>query len=200
MLGLPGGQRSCLSVIIANGDALMLDRRRRHSAHSISIGLGGGAARPILDDVCFGCRNGDPDGRVDAAVVRSVGGKFRLEYPAGQRSLRDRQSGRGRRFGCASTLRMASIAFFDYDAEAGDYDVKVVDSSKQVRILTRGWRTIGRLGWSPDGKEVWMSAGRPGENPLLTADRSRRQRSAVMAQLPELHAGAPRPSRPMDRC
>ena len=172
-LGLPTGK---VLSINGSGEALMLTGRGTPGT-LMRIGLGGGAGRPILAEVSDGCWG--PDGS-SIAVVRSVSGKFRLEYPIGNVLFESEV-----RPPVWPRINPAdgTIAFFDYDTEVGDYGLKVVDSSKQVRLLSRGWRTIGRLSWSPDGKEIWMSGGRPGESPLLTAI-TRDGKERMMAQLP----------------
>lgn len=172
-LGLPQGK--VLSVN-AKGEALMLTGDGE-SGTLIRIDLGGGAARPVLDNVSGAVWG--PDGS-SIAVVRAVANINRLEYPIGTVL----HQGEGRPF---ATVRVnpvdSSVAFFDFDSEVGDFDLKTVDASKQVKLLSRGWRTVGRLAWSPDGKEVWISATRPGENPVLTAV-TMQGKERTMAQLP----------------
>ena len=182
-LGLPVGR---ILAVNSSGEALIRTGDGQLGT-LVRVGLGGGAARSILNDVS------DAQWGLDGksfAVVRAVAGKFRLEYPVSnvlyESDVRP-----------PVWLRVnpidSTIAFFDYDTEVGDYDLKIVDSSKQVKVLARGWRTIGRLAWSPDGKEVWMSGGRSGENPLLTAV-TRDGKERTLAQLPGfmmLHDVAP---------
>ncbi|HEY3738190.1 MAG TPA: WD40 repeat domain-containing serine/threonine protein kinase [Bryobacteraceae bacterium] len=182
-LGLPSGT---IMGINSSGEAL-IRTGDGETGTLIRIGLGGGAARSVLNDV-FEAKWG-PDGD-SIAVVRAVDGKPRLEYPIGTLLYQTEM-----RPPCWVRVHPSSgmVAFFDYDTEVGDYDLKTVDSSRQVKTLSRGWRTVGRLAWSPDGKEVWMSAGRPGENPWLTAV-TREGVERTMAQLPGfmlLHDVAP---------
>jgi Tol biopolymer transport system component len=100
------------------------------------------------------------------AVVRTIGGKHRLEYPVGtvlyendvRPPIAPRVSGDGK-----------LVAFFDYDAEVGDYSLCVVGLDQPRRVLSRGWRAIGSLHWSPRGDEIWFSAGQPGSDPALYA-------------------------------
>ena len=172
-LGLPSGRVLSLN---AKGEALML-LGEGEAGMLIKIDLGGGAPRPVLDNV-FGAVWG-PDGK-SIAVVRAVDNVNRLEYPIG--NVLYQQEGRPFAHVRINPIDGA-VAFFDFDNEVGDYDLKTVDSSKQVKLLSRGWRTVGRLCWSPDGKEVWISAGRPGETPLLTAV-SREGKERTLAQLP----------------
>jgi hypothetical protein len=172
-LGLPAGK---ILSISSNGEALMLTGNGPLGT-LIRIGLGGGAGRPVLDHVSDACWGPDAN---SMAVVRAVGGKFTLEYPVGTVLYQSETRP-------PVCLRISPpegvVAFFDYDPEVGDYDLKIVNASKEVKLLSRGWRTIGRLSWSPDSKEVWISAGRPGETPLLTAV-SRDGKERTMAQLP----------------
>ena len=61
------------------------------------------------------------------------------------------------------------VAFFDFDMEVGDYALCVVGASHPRQVLSRGWRAIGALNWSPDNREIWFSGGQPGGDPALYA-------------------------------
>jgi Tol biopolymer transport system component len=61
------------------------------------------------------------------------------------------------------------VAFFDFDVEVGDYALCVVGPNHPRQLLSRGWRAIGALNWSPDNHEVWFSGGQPGSDPALYA-------------------------------
>ena len=115
--------------------------------------LEGGAPREILD----GVREADwsPDGS-DLAVIRDVGGKDRLEFPAGK-VLREtggyfsnpRFSPRGDR-----------IAFFQHPFKYDDRgEVAVVDLAGKKTVLSEGYWGEEGLAWSPAGDEVMFSAG-----------------------------------------
>jgi hypothetical protein len=124
---------------------------------------GGGAPREVLEGVSGADWGPDQE---SLAVVRAVGGKFHLEYPIGtvlyevdQRPpLMPRVSADGK-----------LVAFFDFDAEVGDYALCVVGPNHPRQVLSRGWRSTGALNWSPDDHEVWFSAGQPGGDPALYA-------------------------------
>jgi Tol biopolymer transport system component len=127
------------------------------------VSFGGGSPREVLEGVSGA--DWGPDGE-SLAVVRAVGGKFRLEYPIGKvlyetekrPPLMPRVSGDGK-----------LVAFFDYDAEVGDYGLCVIGPNHPRQVLARGWRATGALNWSPDNREVWFSGGQPGGDPALYA-------------------------------
>lgn len=127
------------------------------------VPFGGGAPREVLEGVSGA--DWGPDGE-SLAVVRALGGKFRLEYPIGtvlyetekRPPMMPRVSADGK-----------LVAFFDFDVEVGDYALCVVGPNHPRQVLSRGWRAIGALNWSPDNREVWFSGGQPGADPALYA-------------------------------
>jgi eukaryotic-like serine/threonine-protein kinase len=172
-LGLPGGRILAIShagemaILLGNDDVGTLAR----------VPFSGGAPREMLENVSGA--DWSPSGDT-LAVVRAIGGKQRLEYPIGtvlyesevRPPLWPRVSGDGK-----------LVAFFDYDSEVGDYSLCVVGPAQPKRVLSRGWRAVGSLNWSPRGNEIWFSAGQPGSDPVLYAvDLSGTQR--FLAQAP----------------
>lgn len=127
------------------------------------VPFGGGSPRQILEGVSGA--DWGPDGD-SLAVVRAVAGKFRLEYPIGtvlyetdkRPPMTPRVSGDGK-----------LVAFFDFDAEVGDYSLCVIGSNHPKQVLSRGWRSTGALNWSPNNREIWFSGGQPGADPALYA-------------------------------
>jgi len=128
-----------------------------------SVPFSGGAPRELLENVSGA--DWSPGG--DAlAVVRTIGGKHRLEYPVGtvlyetdmRPPLDPRVSADGK-----------LVAFFDYDPEVGDYSLCVIGADQPRRLLSRGWRAVGSLNWSATGDEIWFSAGQPDSDPALYA-------------------------------
>ncbi|MFZ0732568.1 MAG: protein kinase, partial [Candidatus Sulfotelmatobacter sp.] len=113
--------------------------------------LAGGSPRELLSDVRWA--DWDPQGRL--AVVHSVDGKSRIEYPIGTVLY---QSG-----AWISNIRFSpkgdGIAFMDHPALWDNRGtVRIVDLSGHVRTLTHEWDTEGGLAWRPDGKEIWFTA------------------------------------------
>ncbi len=124
---------------------------------------GGGAPREILEDVQFA--DWSPDGR-ELAVVRSVSGHARLEFPIGK-PLHDttgwighpRVSPRGDR-----------IAFIDHPLFNDDGGpVAVVDRAGKKTTLSGNFASARGLAWSPDGSEVWFTAAQVGANRAVYA-------------------------------
>jgi Tol biopolymer transport system component len=114
--------------------------------------LGGGAPREVLDEV----QEADwaPDGR-QLAIVRSVAGQARLEFPAGKVLFETP--------GWPSHARVSPdgkrIAFLDHPYLGNDAgSVAVVDLKGNVNILSSGWQSVQGLAWSADGSEVWFTA------------------------------------------
>jgi eukaryotic-like serine/threonine-protein kinase len=127
------------------------------------VPFGGGSPREVLEGVSGA--DWGPDGD-SLAVVRALGGKFRLEYPIGtvlyetekRPPMMPRVSADGK-----------LVAFFDFDVEVGDYALCVIGPNHPRQVLSRGWRAIGALNWSPNNREIWFSGGQPGGDPALYA-------------------------------
>src|SRR4029077_11769316 len=146
----PGGE---MAILLGSEDVGTLARAT----------FGGGAPREVLEGVSGA--DWGPDGE-SLAVARAVGGKFRLEYPIGTVSYEtERRPPMMPRVSADGRL----VAFFDFDAEVGDYALCIVGANHPKQVLSRGWRSIGALNWSPDNHEVWFSGGQPGTDPALYA-------------------------------
>ena len=134
--------------------------------------LAGGAPRPILEDVEWA--DWGPDG-TNLAVVRSVNGRDRLEYPIGK--ILYQTSG-----GWISYPRVSPkgdyIAFMDHPNQGDDGgSVAMVDLSGHKTELTREWYGTQGLAWTPDGQEVWFTASELGLFHYVTAvDKSGKHR------------------------
>ena len=146
-------KRGEMAILLGDGDVGTLAR----------VPFGGGSPREVLEGVSGADWGPDED---SLAVVRAVGGKFRLEYPIGtvlyetekRPQMMPRVSADGK-----------LVAFFDFDVEAGDYSLCIVGPNHPRQVLSRGWRAIGALNWSPDNREIWFSGGQPGGDPALYA-------------------------------
>jgi len=149
-----------LSISRSGQMAVSLDRhwagRFIWSGTLAQVPLVGGAPRELLDDVQWA--DWGPDG-TSLAVVRSVGGKTRLEYPIGHVLYETA--------GWVSHPRVSPrgdlLAFLDHPAQGDDAgSVVVVDREGAVRTLSSDWISAYGLAWSPDGREVWFTATRVG--------------------------------------
>ena len=127
------------------------------------VPLAGGAPREILENVSDA--DWSPDG-TSLAVVHTVGRQHRVEFPIGRvlyqndaPPLSVRVSPKG-----------DAVAFFDLNAEAGDYSVVTVNLQGKKHVLSQGWRNIGQgMEWSPSGDEVWFCAAKTGGDSALRA-------------------------------
>jgi serine/threonine protein kinase len=127
-----------------------------------SAPLAGGGPKELLSDV----RWADWDAKGELVVVHDSEGHSRLEYPIGHVLYQSA--------GWISNIRFSpsgdQIAFMDHptlwDTQGA---VSVVDLSGDVRTLCSGWEAESGLAWRRDGKEVWFTAIRKGNDLNLMA-------------------------------
>jgi eukaryotic-like serine/threonine-protein kinase len=139
--------------------------------------LAGGAPREVLEHVQWA--DWSPDG-TSFAVVRDYGGMNRLEYPVGKPLY---QTG-----GWIGHPRLSPkgdlIAFADHPLQGDDSgSLAVVDTAGHKKMLSSQWFTIQGVSWTPNGKEIWFTAGRYGTDRTLyatTLDGKQR----IVARLP----------------
>ena len=121
--------------------------------------LAGGAPREILENVRFA--DWAPDGKQFAVgIVGSNGKPNRLEFPLGR--ILFEAAGTGWPGNVRVSPKGDLVAFFDHDHGGNDGSVAVVDLQGRKRTLTRKFPGTGGLAWSPDGREIWFSAGGDG--------------------------------------
>jgi Tol biopolymer transport system component len=147
-----------LLSISSKGELAVLTHSR-YKGHSLFEGtlarmpLEGGAPREILD----GVREAEwsPDG-AELAVIRDVGGKDRLEFPAGKVLAETGGYFSEPRF----SPRGDRIAFFEHPFKFDDRgEVAVVDLAGKKTVLSGGYWGEEGLAWSQAGDEVMFSAG-----------------------------------------
>ena len=172
-LPLPSAQ--LLSVSSRGELAILLDPKVDYNLYVrrgtlAVVPLSGGSPREVLREVRYA--DWSPDGK-DLAVVRQVGAKYALEYPAGRPLyessawiLSPRVSPRGDR-----------IAFFE-GLPFNDYALSVIDLQKKKAVLGPRLPDWWSANWSPDGEEVWFPATSPSadEIPIVASDLSGRRR------------------------
>ena len=102
------------------------------------------------------------------AIVRKVGDRYRLEFPPGK--VLFEAKGLEGIVGPSLSPDGTRVAYV-FKPYLGDLsgDLCVAEPSGQSRTLSRGWRLIGGLAWSADGKEIWFTATRSGFNQELHA-------------------------------
>jgi eukaryotic-like serine/threonine-protein kinase len=154
---------------IADSGEMAVILKRRFQATWLQRGtlarlpLEGGTPRPILDDVYEA--DISRDGK-EFAVVRSAGGKQRLEFPIGKVRFETA--------GWITDVRISPdgthIAFIDHPYVPDDRGaVALADLQGSIRRLTPYYATGRSLCWSPDGKEIWYTASLEGEDPGMYA-------------------------------
>ncbi len=152
-LGLPSAD---VLGIAANGDmALSLGRHVRFqwitSGTLARAPVSGGAARPLLDDICDADINADGK---EFAIVRCAHSEQTLEYPVGHVLLRTS--------GYIDRVRIEPggnhIAFAEHPITGDDRGfISVIDGSGKLTRLTPEWEAVKGLTWAP-GNEIWFSA------------------------------------------
>jgi serine/threonine protein kinase/Tol biopolymer transport system component len=154
-LGLP--QTQVLAVSSAGQMAVLRHFRVADNAFTYigtvaQLSIGADAPRDLLDNVEDASWN--PDGSA-LAVIHSVGGKSRLEYPIGKAIYETA--------GWMSNIRFSSkgdrIAFIDHPLLGDDGGtVSVIDLSGKKVDLTERWASALGLAWSSSGDEIWFTA------------------------------------------
>ena len=154
-LGLPSTE--VLSVSASGQMAVLRNYRFAPNAFDhvgtlAQLSIGADAPRDVLDNV----EQADwaPDG-TGLAVVHSVNGKSRVEYPIGKVLYETA--------GWVSQPRFSPkgdrLAFIDHSVLADDGGVvSVVDLNGKKTDLTPRWASAWGMAWSPSGDEVWFTA------------------------------------------
>ncbi len=157
-LMLPGAE--ILAVSRTGNLAISLERhwagRFVWSGTLAQVPMAGGAPRELLEDVHWA--DWAPEGP-HLAVVRTVAGKTRLEFPIGKVLFETS--------GWISHPRVSPkgdlVAFLEHPALGDDEgSVVVVDRQGKATILSKDWITAYGLAWPPSGNEVWFTATRVG--------------------------------------
>jgi Tol biopolymer transport system component len=166
-LGLPDGD--LLSVSSQGEMAISIGRREsgKGSGTLARVPLGGGAPRAILEDVRLADWSADGS---NLAVVRSIPGKTRIEFPVGHTVYETS--------GDIPYLRVSRsgvVAFVEQDS-AHQFTIHRVGPEGRVP-LSRGWAFVGGLAWKPDGSEIWFAGRRAaGKDALYAVTPSGKER------------------------
>jgi Tol biopolymer transport system component len=120
------------------------------------VSLTGGAPREVMENV----QEADwtPDGE-RLLIVRAVEGRYRLEFPPGEVLVETN--------GWISNAHFSPdgerVGFISHPAIGDDRGhVAVLELGGEPRRLTPVWSSSSGLAWSPDGKEIWFTAGERG--------------------------------------
>jgi serine/threonine protein kinase len=152
--GLPSAD--VLSISSSGEMAVSLGRHYTvgwiNSGKLARVALDGQVPREVLDDVL--CADWSPDGR-SLALVRSVAGRYRLEYPEGTVLYETS--------GWISDARVSPdgqrVAFLDHLLAGDDRGtVAIVDRQRKKTTLSGEHAAEAGLAWAPGGKEIWFTA------------------------------------------
>jgi hypothetical protein len=180
---LPAGD---VAATTSTGEVILLvGRNQAPTAAYISSGTlaraaqNGGGVRELVEGV------DEADASADGstfAIVRTVGERHRLEFPAGSVVYETT--------GYISSPRLSPrgdrVAFLDHPVQNDDRGVvAVVDRAGKRTTLTREWIGEQGLAWAPDGREIWFDAG-PGDEPrtIYAVDLEGRLRLVYRAPRP----------------
>jgi serine/threonine protein kinase/Tol biopolymer transport system component len=135
----------------------------------------GGAPRSVLEDVTFA--DWSPTGS-GLALVRVVGSRQRLEFPAGK-VLYETEGAIGFPRVSPSGDR---IAFLDWPVKQDDRGtVVIVNLNGAKQTISKTWEAVSGLAWTPDGREVWYTAAEAGTRYSLMASANGRERQIYAA-------------------
>jgi eukaryotic-like serine/threonine-protein kinase len=124
------------------------------------VSLTGGAPRELLDDVFAADWNPVNAELAVAHRVSGSGAVSTIEFPLGKPIYRSETA--------PTWMRIAPQGDRLAIVEGGS--VAVIDRSGARTVLSKDWDVAGSLAWSPDGREVWFSAGGSGtSDPTLHA-------------------------------
>ena len=153
-----------LLSVSANGDLALLSEGNVLA----SVPFSGGAPRSLVENVVDA--DWTPDGR-NLAVIRRVGSDNVVEYPAGH-AIYKTPNGIG-------ALRVSpkddAVAVFEYEADKRS--LVTLRKNGERKVLSAGWIYASRLAWTPDGREIWFSAAKSGNDyPIWSVNLSGRER------------------------
>jgi len=179
LLGIRGADVASVS---RDGQLALLVRPPQGKGPS-TLAEGPAHGRP-LRELLVGVTDADwlPDGSA-LAVVRTVGSRSRLEFPAGELLVETA----GRLASPRVSRDGDRVAFVDHPfADDPRGSVVLVTKQGQRQVLVADLPRVDRLAWSPRGDEVWFTAG-DAEGDLELRATSLRGRVRSLARVP----GAP---------
>ena len=151
--------RGAGDVLATRAGEIALSKDRRFILGERFVGtlarapIGGGSPKEVaykVEDADW-----DPPGK-QLAIAHSVGDDVQIEYPIGTVLYKFPGSIRFLRFS-PDGLRLAFVQDSTNRGVSGQ--VAVIDLKGAVTKLTDQWESVRGLAWSPDGDEIWFTAG-----------------------------------------
>jgi Tol biopolymer transport system component len=162
-----GYARANLAAISSTGE-LALSLRERSLSGTQGVGtlarapIGGGEPRPVLDFV--DSADWAPDGK-DLAIVRQLGARSRLEYPAGTVLYSTAFHLDSPRF----SPRGDRIAFVEQTGKGTA--IAFTDRKGNVTRLPGVWQGLASIAWGPSGEAIWFAtSGEHGDSTVCRID------------------------------
>jgi Tol biopolymer transport system component len=157
-LGLPDGDLLAVSKLGEMAISIGRSESGKGSGTLARVPITGGAPRAILDDVRLADWSADGS---SLAIVRSVAGKSRIEFPVG-RTVYETPS----EITLLRLSRSGEIAFVEQDA-GHRFTIRRLGSG--AADVSKGWAFVGGLAWQPNGDEIWFAGRRAGGTDALYA-------------------------------
>jgi len=116
------------------------------------VPVSGGSPREIVENALSADWTADGS---EMAVVRQVGGKYRVEFPRGKVIYESDRPLRYLRISPSAKV----VAFAEFEDVFGDAGrVIVVDRSGKELVRSALLVSVEGLAWPPSGEEVWVGA------------------------------------------
>jgi hypothetical protein len=133
--------------------------------------LVGGTPRDVAENI----DDSDWGATGDIAVIRPrvvPKARSQLEYPIGKTLLESPDERPLREPRVSPGGDRVALIVGQFGGRGGD--VVVVDRSGHRTVLSSGWMDVDGLAWSPDGREVWFTAGGPARGGLTSWGHAQR--------------------------
>ena len=129
------------------------------------VPLAGGTPREVAENIAWSNADWAPDGQ-RFAVVRSVAGRNRLEFPIGTVLYETGASLSAPRFSPDGRL----LALFERKSLTNGSVMQIGSDGKGKKVASDDWFVLdGVPCWAKSGKEIWFTAARKGDSTALFA-------------------------------
>jgi hypothetical protein len=151
-------------VALRGGEALVLYQAQLEPDIRVSTGrlaripVVGGTLRDVAEDVIAADWGADGD----IAILREASGGWQVEYPIGKILWKSKDLEPLREVRMSPGGDHLALVVGHLGANGGD--VVIIGRNGTQTASSSGWMDVEGLAWSPDGREVWFTAGGPARN------------------------------------